>query len=130
MTFTGSFTAPPGFRDSQQRPLAPGEVVASTYAIREEITRTDDGIVFEARDMMLDRPVAFKLAWRDPGTPSLIAEARRCAAVRDPCAVQLHGMGTHNGVEFAVGERVTGKMLREDLRPAADVYLSRLRALA
>jgi len=74
-------TAPPGFRDSQQRPLAPGEVVASTYAIRDEITRTDDGIVFEARDMMLDRPVAFKLAWRDPGTPSLIAEARRCAAV-------------------------------------------------
>ena len=44
--------------------------------------RTDTGVVFEARDMLMDRLVAIKLAWRDPGTPSLILEARRCAAVR------------------------------------------------
>jgi serine/threonine-protein kinase len=128
---SGTFAAPAGFRESPLRPLAYGEVVASTYAIRDELTRTDTGIVFEARDMMLDRAVAFKLAWRDPGSPSLIAEARRCAAVRDPCAVQVHGMGTHNGVEFAVGERVEGVLLREELgKPLAqDVYMIRLRTL-
>ena len=92
----GAFAAPAGFRDSPQRPIASGEVVASTYAIREEVARTDTGVVYDARDMLLDRPVAVKLAWRDPGIPSLLAEARRCAAVRDPCAVQVHGMGVQD----------------------------------
>ena len=128
---SGTFTTPAGYRDSPTRPLNHGEVVASTYAIREEIGRTETGIVFDAHDMMLDRPVALKLAWRDPGTPALLAEARRCAAVRDACAVQVHGMGTHNGIEFVVGERVVGHLLRDELvKPLAEeVYLTRLRTL-
>jgi len=123
--------APPGFRDSSNRALQPGEVVASAYQIREEIARTDTGVVFEARDMLMDRLVALKLAWRDPGTPSLIFEARRCAAVRDPCAVAIYGMGAHNGVEFVVGERVQGILLHEMIGTPAvgDAYLPRLRAL-
>jgi len=128
---SGSFQAPPGFRDSPTRVLNPGEVVASTYAIRYEVTRTDTGLVFEARDMMLDRLVAIKLAWRDPGTPSLIAEARRCAQVRDLCAVAIHGMGNHQGVEYVVGERIMGVLLRELLqeRLPAERYLTQLRTL-
>jgi serine/threonine protein kinase len=127
----GSFSPPAGFRDSTKPALSPGEVIASTYRVGAEIARTDDGVVFDARDMLLDRPVALKLAWRDPGTPSLIAEARRCAAVRDPCAVQVHGMGTHNGVEFAVAERVEGHLLKAELgQPLPpDRYLARLRTL-
>src|SRR5215468_12772369 len=112
---SGSFQAPPGFRDSPTRALHPGEVVASTYAVRGEVTRTDTGVVYEARDMMLDRPVALKLAWRDPGMPSLILEARRCAAVRDPCAVAIYGMGHHQGTEYVVGERVAGRLLGDVL---------------
>jgi serine/threonine protein kinase len=110
---TGSFQAPPGFRDSPIRAVTPGEVVSSTYQIRDEIARTDTGLVFEAHDMMLDRLVALKLAWRDPGMPSLLAEARRCAAVRDPCAVAIYGMGNHQGIEYIVGERVAGELLAE-----------------
>ena len=128
---SGTFSAPAGYRDSPARPLSAGEVVASAYAIRDELGRTDTGIVFDARDMVLDRPVALKLAWRDPGTPALIAEARRCASVRDACAVQVHGMGIHNGVEFVVGERVAGHLLREELiKPLTEeLYLTRLRTL-
>ncbi len=128
---SGTFSPPAGFRDSPAAPLSPGEVIASTYAIREEIARTETGTVFEARDMLLDRLVAFKIAWRDAGTPSLLPEARRCAAVRDPCAVQVHGMGTHNGCEYVVGERVLGHLLHDDLGKAlaTDVYLRSLRAL-
>jgi CheY-like chemotaxis protein len=127
----GSFSPPAGFRDSTHPALNPGEVIASTYQVKDEIARTDDGVVFDARDMLLNRPVALKLAWRDPGTPSLIAEARRCAAVRDPCAVQVHGMGNHNGVEFAVAERVDGHLLRDELADhlAPDRYLALLRTL-
>jgi CheY-like chemotaxis protein len=129
---SGSFQAPPGFRDSPGRALTHGEVVASTYAIRDELARTDTGIVFEARDMMLDRLVALKLAWRDPGMPSLILEARRCAAVRDACAVAIYGMGNHQGTEFVVGERILGRLLSEVLVAtplATSDHLTRFRAL-
>jgi len=127
MARSGTFAAPAGYRDSPNRALNNGEVVASTYAIKDEILRTEDGVVFEAKDMVLDRIVAFKLAWRDPGTPSLMPEARRCAAVRDACAVQVHGMGMHNGAEYVVGERVVGRLLREELREPLthDVFLAR-----
>lgn len=128
---SGSFQAPPGFRDSTTRALNQGDVVASMYTVRSEVARSDTGVVYEARDMMLDRLVALKLAWRDPGMPSLILEARRCAAVRDPCSVAIHGMGNHQGVEFVVGERVTGRMLAQvvaqELLPAD--CLSRFRKL-
>jgi serine/threonine-protein kinase len=126
-----TFVPPAGFRDSPSPALDPGEVVASTYAVREEIASTETGSVFEARDMMLDRLVALKIAWRDQGTPSLLPEARRCAAVRDPCAVQVHGMGAHKGCEFVVGERVVGRLLRFEVERALppDIYLRELRTL-
>jgi serine/threonine protein kinase len=107
------------------------ELVASTYRILGEIARTETGIVYEAHDALLDRLVALKLASRDAGTPSLITEARRCAAVRDACAVQVHGMGTHDGAEYAVAERVTGRLLRDELERAlpAELLLARWRKL-
>ncbi len=123
--------APPGFRDSPEPALTRGEVIASSYAIRDEIARTDTGIVFEARDMMLDRLVAVKLAWRDPGMQSLILEARRCAAVRDPCSVAIHGMGSHQGIEYVIGERVLGRLLGEVLGKAqsSTEHMTRFRTL-
>ncbi|HMG24703.1 MAG TPA: hypothetical protein VK607_25375 [Kofleriaceae bacterium] len=129
---SGSFQAPPGFRDSPTRSLNHGDVVGSTYTIRGEIARTDTGLVYEARDMMIDRLVALKLAWRDPGMPSLILEARRCATVRDGCAVAIHGMGNHQGVEYVVGERVQGRLLGQLVAqavPAAEL-LAKFRRLA
>jgi CheY-like chemotaxis protein len=128
---SGNFQAPPGFRDSPARALNRGEVVASTYSVRDEIARTDTGVVFEARDMMIDRLVALKLAWRNPGMPSLILEARRCAAVRDPCAVAIYGMGGHQGVEYVVGERVVGRLLGDALAGGltSSEHLARFRTL-
>ena len=106
-----------------------GEVLGSTYELGDEIAHTETGVVYEARDMLLDRLVALKLA---AGKQSLVVEARRCAAVRDPCAVQVHGMGVHRGAEYAIAERVTGKLLHEEVGRAPlpiDLYLARLRTL-
>jgi CheY-like chemotaxis protein len=122
---------PAGFRDSGERPIALGEVIADSYRIGQQLARRDTGIVYEAHDLLLDRLVAFKLAWRDTGMQSLVVEARRCAAVRDPCAVHVHGMGRHHDVEYAVAERVTGSLLCDTLDnglPIA-IYLPRLRKL-
>lgn len=105
--------------------------MASTYAICGEIARTDTGVVFEARDLALDRLVALKLAWRDPGLPSLVLEARRCAAVRDPCAVAIHGAGNHQDAEYVVGERVIGRLLDQLVTPPLSPHdhLAKLRQL-
>lgn len=113
-TGTGrTFQAPPGFRESPQPSLGAGEVVSSTYNVRRQLARTDSGSVYEAWDMLLERAVALKLAWRDPGSPSLVAEAKRCAAVADPAAVATYGVSNHRGVEYIVGERVEGATLRQ-----------------
>jgi len=121
----------PGYRDSSTPAVAHGDVVAGMYTIHEEIARTETGVVYEARDMMLDRLVALKLGWRDPGLPSMILEARRCAAVRDPCSVAIYGMGQHQGLEYIVGERISGPLLRTrlDLPMSAEKYLATLRTL-
>lgn len=130
-TLPVAFAIPAGFRESHSRPLAEGEVIASTYVIRDEVARSPTGVVFSARDMMLNRPVALKFGWRDRGSPSLLVEARRCASVVHACAVQIHGAGAHNGVEYVVGERVEGQLLQEaPAQPLTEAgYLKRLRAV-
>ncbi|MEO7732101.1 MAG: hypothetical protein ABIY55_14095, partial [Kofleriaceae bacterium] len=123
---------PPGFRDSRTQVLVHGDLVGTSYTIREPIARDADGIVFEAKDMLLDRLLALKLAWRDPGQPSMIFEARRCASVRAECAAAIYGMGTHQGIEYIVGERITGTLLREvlDKPMTPEQYLTKLRGIA
>jgi CheY-like chemotaxis protein len=105
------FVAPSGFRDSPVGAVSPGEVILSTFRVGESIARTDTGEVFAGWDMLLERAVAMKIAWRDPGTPPLLPEARRCAAVMDPGAVEIYQIGTHHGLETIVAERVEGGML-------------------
>src|SRR4051812_10739053 len=108
-----------------------GDLVGASYTIREEVARTESGIVYEAKDSLLDRLVAIKMASQEPGLPSMMFEARRCAAVRDACAAAIYGMGTHQGIEYVVGERITGTLLREVLetRLSTEDYLAKLRAL-
>jgi len=108
-----TFEAPAGFRDSPQPALSAGEVVSSTYHIRRDLLRTESGQVFVAWDMLLERAVALKLAWRDPGAPSLVGEARLCARVAHEAAVAIYGVGTHRGVEYVAAERTEGTILRD-----------------
>jgi len=103
-----SFAAPPGFKDSPQPPLGAGEVIDSTYQVKQELRRDDTGAVFEAWDMLLERSAALKVAWRDPGAAALLPEARRCASIDGDGAIAIWGLGNHKGVEFAVGELVQG----------------------
>jgi CheY-like chemotaxis protein len=51
--------------------------------------------------------------------------------VRDSCAVAIHGMGNHQGIEFVVGERVNGRLLADVLAtpPTTSGYLTRFRQL-
>ncbi len=106
-----SFQAPAGFRDSPQPALPVGEVIGSTYQVRRELVRTETGAIHEAWDMLLERSLAMKVAWRDPGMAPLLPEARRCASVRDDGAVAIYGLGNHKGVEYVIGELIEGVTL-------------------
>ncbi|HVK84150.1 MAG TPA: hypothetical protein VM513_08580 [Kofleriaceae bacterium] len=108
-----------------------GDLIAGAYTLRDELARTETGVVFEARDMLLDRLVALKLAPEDPSAPSMILEARRCATVRAPCAAAIFGMGRHEGREYVVAERLTGTLLRDLLGETlpAPRYLALLRGV-
>ena len=68
------------------RRVVRGEVVASQYGARREVARTETGALVEAWDMLLERTVLLKLAWRDPGAASLLLEARRCSGVASDAA--------------------------------------------
>ncbi|MEO7094076.1 MAG: hypothetical protein ABI175_12555, partial [Polyangiales bacterium] len=122
----------PGFRDSPQLAVEHGDLVGASYTIRGEIARTNDGVVVEAKDMLLDRLVAIKIAWKDPGFPSMMFEARRCAAVRHSCAAAVYGMGTHQGLEYIVGERLVGRLLRDVLEAplSPEAYMTKLNGVA
>ena len=111
-----TFQAPAGYRDSPEPVLGAGEVVASQYTARREVSRTDTGALFEAWDMLLERTILLKLGWRDPGAPSLVPEARRCSAVSSDVAAAVHAVGHHRGVELIVGERLVTTSLRDHLR--------------
>lgn len=108
--------------------LSPGAIVGGCYAIRGEIASSPTGTVYEARDMILERPVALKVG--RPDALSLILESRRISDVRDSCAVAIHALGRHDGHEFVVAERVTGALLRDTTQLSTEAFLARLRAIA
>ena len=112
-TNPGRFQVPTGFRDSPLPVWQVGEVVASQFQIREELTRSETGQSFVAWDMLLDRAVGLKVAWRDVGLTALMPEVTWCLKVGSPAAVEIYAVGTHINLQYVVCERVNGSLLRE-----------------
>jgi serine/threonine-protein kinase len=110
---------PAGFRDSETPAMRVGEVVDSTYQVSAHLANTETGSVYEARDMLIDRSVALKLAWRDPNAARLLPEARQCSAVRGGPAVTVFALGDYHNTEYVVCERVTGERLADRLARGA-----------
>jgi serine/threonine protein kinase len=77
-------------------PLAPGDLVADRYELRRELGRGGIGVVFEAHDRKLDRPVAIKVVRVEPGRDlaamkrSLLKESRTLASLEDEHVVTVH----------------------------------------
>lgn len=105
------FDVPAGYRDSNRPILGEGEVVTSTYQVRDMLASDDDGQLFEAWDMLLERMVTIRISWRDEGVPPLLSYARAVNAIAHPCAADVFGMGAHHGSEFVVCERINGVLL-------------------
>lgn len=98
------------------------------YRLGERLGTGGMGMVFEARDTTLDRPVALKLLRpgyeMDAAAERLQREARAMARLSHPNVVTVFDVGTHEGAVFVAMEKVVGETLREwlrEARPAADV---------
>jgi len=110
-------------------PVVHGDLVGGCYTVRDVIAQVEDGVVVEAKDTLLDRLVAIKFG--SPEAQPLMFDARRVAQVRDPCAAAILNMGHHRGVEYVVGERLQGTLLKDmlDARLPADEYMAKLRGV-
>jgi hypothetical protein len=87
------------------------------YEVVERIGRGGMGMIFSARDPMLNRPVALKVISAPEVTAELrsrfFREAQACARLSHPNIVTIYDMGEDDGALFIVMERLEGEDLRQ-----------------
>jgi eukaryotic-like serine/threonine-protein kinase len=107
----------PGVSEPQRvEPFAVGEVLSNTFELKGILGAGGMGVVYEALDRVLNRPVAIKISLIDGPDFSLRHEAKALAALRHPAMVTIHGLWEHRGIEYMVMERLRGVTLEEHLK--------------
>jgi len=111
-------------------PCAAPHTLRGIYRLDRKIGSGGMGVVYLARDLNLDRPVAIKtLPVVSPGhSARLRTEARAMAAVQHPNLAVIHGIETWQGTPFLVQEFLAGGTLADRLgaRPMATLEALRL----
>ncbi len=105
------------FPDSR---TAPGSVIGD-FAIVSEIARGGVGIVYLARQISLDRPVALKLLQeRFTGdkefVDNFVREARAAARISHPNIVQAYAVGEEDGIYYFAMEHLDGDTMKQVLK--------------
>ncbi|MEO5825623.1 MAG: serine/threonine-protein kinase, partial [Gemmatimonadales bacterium] len=95
--------------------------LAGTWSIEREIGRGGMGVVFLARDVSLDRPVAIKvlhphLARRADARDRFLAEARTAGRLSHPHIVPIYAVGETGDVVYFVMGLVDGESLGAGIR--------------
>src|SRR3972149_448645 len=97
-----------------------GDFLVNRYRLDAELGRGGMGIVYRARDTLLDRDVAVKVlsgpSLGSEGRARLLHEARAAAQLNHPNIVSIYDAGEAGGVPFIVMELVEGASLF-DRRP-------------
>ncbi len=99
---------------------APGSVIGD-FAIVSEIARGGVGIVYLARQISLDRPVALKLLQeRFTGdkefVDNFVREARAAARISHPNIVQAYAVGEEDGIYYFAMEHLDGDTMKQVLK--------------
>ncbi|HET8699761.1 MAG TPA: serine/threonine-protein kinase, partial [Gammaproteobacteria bacterium] len=127
---------------SSRAEVAPGQLLAARYRVVRALDRGGMGVVYEAVDEQLGRPVAIKVLTSEAQTdPELLerfrGEARTLSALNHPNIVTIHEVGTVGDTLFIAMELVEGQTLGTRLRfgplplaAACDVGVQVARALA
>lgn len=92
-----------------------GTTLDGRYLIEERLGNGTIGVVYRARDVALDRPVAVKLvdarSFADRRIEHFQREARALACVRHENVVQVHAFGQHDARHYLAMELVEGRSL-------------------
>lgn len=110
----GRPTTPPKPRNAQDV-FAIGEVLSGNYRILRVLGSGGMGLVYEAYDQLLNRPVAVKASWPDADQVDLQREAQVMAAMRGHGLPAVHAMGVHRDTHYYVMERLYGATLADYL---------------
>jgi eukaryotic-like serine/threonine-protein kinase len=99
--------------------LEPGELLDGRFRIIREVAQGGMGIVYEARDEKLDRPIAIKCA-KASFRKRLPPEVRHASEISHPniCKIfEIHTAATDHGeIDFLTMEFLEGETLTERLR--------------
>jgi serine/threonine protein kinase len=126
---SGAKTLPRKARETAVASAAPLSALKSgdqldKYDILAVLGRGGMGVVFKARDTVLDRVVAIKtlgplLATSAVARKRFIREGRSAAAVKDQHVVTVYGVEEHEGAPYIVLEYVEGRTLEDLLSRSA-----------
>ena len=115
-------STPASTRESVHPPtIDPGEEVGGRYRLGEEIARGGMGVVYAARDLVLDRDIGLKTLRQSPPSGSPLArrfreEARITGQLQHPGIVPVHEVGRlDDGRPFFTMKLVKGRTLAEEL---------------
>jgi serine/threonine-protein kinase len=100
--------------------------LAGEYSLQRELGRGGMGVVYLAREVLLDRDVAIKvlparLARNAAARERFLREARMAAGLSHPHIVPIHRVGEVRGFVFFVMSYVEGETLGERLRTRGPV---------
>ena len=90
------------------------------YVLDREVGHGGMGVVFQARDLTLDRTVAIKVVQPDLASHATVSkrfltEARTIARLKHPNIVAVHTAGEMDGLLYYVMDHVEGESLRQRL---------------
>ncbi|MGH2593110.1 MAG: protein kinase domain-containing protein, partial [Anaerolineae bacterium] len=110
-----------------------GTTLQNRYRLDAELGRGGMGVVYRARDTLLDRDVAVKVlsaaALGTEGRARLLREAQSAAQLNHPNIVGVHDAGEADSVPFIVMELVEGESLYNRRPAALDEILSLARQM-
>ena len=95
-----------------------GTVLSEKFRLGPTLGHGAYGVVYQAEDLQLRRPVAVKILHQFPersAAQRLLREARTASRVRHPNVVAIYDVGTHEAHTYIVMERLAGQTLRERL---------------
>ena len=101
-------------------PLAPGAVIGD-FLLEKPLSSGGMGMVYLARQISLDRPVALKVlhekfAANQEYIQGLFHEARAAAKLTHPHIVQAYAVGEENGIFYFAMEYIRGETFKQVLK--------------
>lgn len=110
-----------------------GQTLLERYTIESEVGKGGMGVVYKARDNLLDRTVAIKFintgGIGTTGKARLLQEARAAAQLNHPNIVSIYDVAEMGDEAFLVMEFVEGSTLRQSDRPNLTAALIALRQI-